>query len=474
MLTKRGRWFEYKGRPFYFMGADLQSLAARVDLDGERPYYVGALDHLCEAGINKVRIWGNCYFMPAGQCLQPFAWDSALGKWDLDTWSDAYWARIKDFVREAQARDIIVEFTLFSTYGNEGCWKYEGNYWSKTLNKNGAFTANAAGHYSPEQFHTGAYGLPVNPETTTSGHDIGYYQNLLLEKAVGELQPFGNVYFEIYNEWPGMRHPTRNHRLDMNRENDGRYKGWQYGIADSLKAQGALVSVHAGYAWSLEERQQYCDRYFDHPSVDILTVHYFSGRPDYAVAFFHDSQRKDKILQVNETHPIEASKPETLDRVTREAWAMLCAGGYFSYYHGDKAFPKEIGTPEWKAWMRRLAIVREVAESLPFSEMLPVDEQGREYAYLVRQGPTTGWMVFCQPGTAYLAYFWCNWQEEPTDMDIALDLPEGAYRYEILDPRSKDVLGAGTVRGEQPAHIPCPDLAAWSALSGLALVVRRS
>ncbi|MCJ7550183.1 MAG: hypothetical protein MUQ30_10940, partial [Anaerolineae bacterium] len=44
-------------------------------------------------------------------------------KWDLTQWDDAYWQRLRDFVAEAGARGIVVEYVLFCYFYNDTLWR---------------------------------------------------------------------------------------------------------------------------------------------------------------------------------------------------------------------------------------------------------------------------------------------------------------------------------------------------------------
>lgn len=87
--------------------------------------FTGAyVEKLGDFGIQK-----NTLAPAAGRLVLPWQRSNtpgyALGgtKFDLTTWDEAYFARLIDFVAEAQRQGIIVEINLFSAHYGDG-WKY--------------------------------------------------------------------------------------------------------------------------------------------------------------------------------------------------------------------------------------------------------------------------------------------------------------------------------------------------------------
>ena len=67
-------------------------------------------------------------------------------KFDLKRWDDAYFARLKDFVAQAAARNIVVELTLF-------CPMYEEAQWSLSP-MNAANNVNGVGAVGRNEVYT--------------------------------------------------------------------------------------------------------------------------------------------------------------------------------------------------------------------------------------------------------------------------------------------------------------------------------
>jgi len=442
-LQREGRWLCYEGKPVYLLGVDQQQMAAQKDVD-----YAAKLDILRAAGMNKIRIWGSNYFMAPDQALQPVAYRD--GRFDLDAWDERYWSRIRDFAQQAKERSIIVEYTLFANYADAEVWsgKYSaGMFWNRDRNRNGAFSANPGGSLIPEFFHTGVGGLPRYAEETTSGHDLAYYQGRLADRAVDELAPYGNVYFEVFNEWPGKR--------DLWQD----VYPWQQGFADRVHARGGIVTVNVAQPPAREALPGYWDR----PSVDVLGFHTYARTPRLVSDVWRSAQDKGKVLQCNESWSYLA---EGVPTVVREAWAHFLCGAYYGFYLDS---PGQIGSQDgWQGIAAAAKAIRRVADTVPFHEMSPVDEAGSDYASLVTQGPGDGWLVLCKPGEQYVVYFWGT----PSATDVHVRLPAGRYRCRWIAARAGRELLEREVDGADDAVIPAP-AADWDGDYGVVLVVAR-
>ncbi|MBW2526932.1 MAG: cellulase family glycosylhydrolase [Deltaproteobacteria bacterium] len=444
-LTREGRWLQYDGQYPFFVGYDYQSLAVRTDLD-----YTDALDHFESYRINKVRLWIYPWFM-GEDALSPWAY--AAGLHDLDEWNPAYWQRMHEFLDAAASRDIIVELSLFAPNWANRQDRFENTTWrvayNATFNENGAFSPNAQGHFVPDFFDLDL------AETSDSGQTLEDYQQALVDKAVSELASHRNVYFEICNEFP----------IVFNESQDAIHTLYPWQVQWSDRIHGAtprLVTAHSHQGSGAHTKG--IEHFWDEPSVDVLNFHFYSGDPAEIAGLLHDAQAKSKVLQQNESF----NHRTDLDSTTRETWAMFTAGGYGFFYGGDSDIPV-IGDAEWQRGAERLRALRDIAESVPFWTMSPVDGQGDEYDGLVTQGPAgANWQVLADPGSAYVVYLWGS----KTTTPLHIDLPAGSYSFEWLDPRNGDSLGTGTVSGADAAEIAAPPTADWDADVGLVLVVR--
>jgi hypothetical protein len=190
------RYLEFRGKPLILMGST-EHYGAVMNLDFD---YIPYLDELQRSGLNLTRTFTGIYVEPkgafniekntlapaAGRLITPFARSNEPGyrnggnKFDLSSWDEAYFRRLKDFIAQADKRDIIVEITLFSSIYEEAQWSV--NPQNPINNVNGL----------PEVSFTEVHSLE-NP-------DYLMYQERMVRKIVTELNGFDNIYYEICNE----------------------------------------------------------------------------------------------------------------------------------------------------------------------------------------------------------------------------------------------------------------------------------
>lgn len=462
-LERSGRWFTYNGQPTYLVGLDIQDPACNPHHE-----YRDQLDQYRAYRINSVRVFVYCYWAadPSTNYANTrgylFPWAYANGKFDLDVWNDTFWARLRDYVAQAKAREIMVEVTIIpsNVVGNSDWWP--GLAWNKDKNVNGAFSVNDAGHFSPQFFDL------TLPEVSTSDRRLKDYQQALIDKTIAELGSFDNVYFEVSNEFPG-----------------------RFGIVESVYAwqqtwarwihrlTPRLVSVHAQEYYG--DNTTGIQHLWDQPYVDVLNFHFGPhGTPEEIANLLHAAQLKNKILTNNESLEFDGDTDYAgihydLASQMRFAWGMLLAGGYFNLESGYvRLFEDHPGhvvndDPHWIAGAQRLKALRDIAEVAHFWEMSPVDRAGNEYDALISQGPSDiHRRLMANPGSRYLAYFWGS----KSSASVEIALPAGSYSYTWYDPRNGTVIGSGSVSGGGTATIPAPSTTSWDENLGLALLIQ--
>lgn len=439
----------YDGRYVYLVGVDAQELAVDVSEN-----YVATLAQLQAQRINKVRIWIDVYF-EGTSVLRPWAYDGRTGRFDLDAWNEAYWQRLQAFTAAAQARDIIVEVSIFDAYARDtrpdGWWRnpVQRQAWNKDFNINRAFSTNGAGHFFPN-FYTLTY-----PERSASGKTLSDYQRALVDKVIATLAPFHNVYYEIDNEFP-----------DDQATQDDVYPWQQYWAWYVRQRSGKIVDVYARSDLTGGGVQYY----WEQPYVDALNFHFYDRNPDHISALLHHAQRKGKILQCNESDDWsmgERVDMHALNGDTREAWAWFASGGYYAVYNGHRT-----DYAGWEVMAHRLKVLRDLADQVPWWRMSPVDSEGAEYDTLASQGPTRHWRILADPGSQYVVYYWSD-GPEPTTVSAQIQLPDGVYRYRWYDPTTGAPLATGAVSslgGRTAISAPPP---IWNSDVGVVLIIQR-
>src|SRR4029453_671168 len=97
-------------------------------------------------------------------------------KFDLTRWNEGYFRRLRDFVRRAGERGIVVEVSLFCTMYAEEIWRASP--------MNAACNVNGIGQVGPRE----VYSLKEPALTEV--------QESVTRKIVAELNNFENLYFE--------------------------------------------------------------------------------------------------------------------------------------------------------------------------------------------------------------------------------------------------------------------------------------
>ena len=138
-------YFLFRGRPAVLV-TGTEHYGAVLNLDFN---YVRYLDELRSKGLNLTRTFTGVYrevpgnFRIAGNTLAPAPgrficpWvEVSRDKFDLKRWNPAYFRRLKDFVRQAGKRGIVVELSLFCPYYEDSMWDVAP--WNAKNNINGA------------------------------------------------------------------------------------------------------------------------------------------------------------------------------------------------------------------------------------------------------------------------------------------------------------------------------------------------
>ncbi len=191
--------------PHYFLFRDKPAVlvtsgehyGAVLNLDFD---YIPYLDELKARKFNLTRTFSGTYredpssfgivdntLAPAPKrFLCPWARSSTPGaldggaKFDLKTYDDAYFARLKDFVAQAGKRGVVVELSLF-------CAVYDDKLWALSPMK-ADNNVNGVGKGGRLDLY--------NLKDT----ELTDLQEALVRKIVGELEDYDNLYYEIFIE----------------------------------------------------------------------------------------------------------------------------------------------------------------------------------------------------------------------------------------------------------------------------------
>jgi hypothetical protein len=194
-------YFLYKNKPAILITSG-EHYGAVLNLDFD---YVTYLDALKANKLNYTRIFTGAYVEDPGafdisknnlapaplRFVAPWArsstpgYDNGGNKFDLNTWDPSYFARLKDLIRQADKRNIIVEVTLFSSlYGSKEGWKSSPLHPENNIN-----TTDALDSY--KKVHTLENG------------NILQHQEKMVRKIVSELKEFKNCFMR-FRMSPGL------------------------------------------------------------------------------------------------------------------------------------------------------------------------------------------------------------------------------------------------------------------------------
>ncbi len=349
----------------------------------------------------------NRYLGPWARSEKPGYFDGGNG-FDLTRWDEAYFARLRKFLRAAQTRGVVVEMNLFCPLYNDKLWA--------------ASPMNAANNVN------GIGDCPRTEVLTLKHSRLLEIQLAFTRKMVRELNGFDNLYFEVCNE-PYFGGVTIE---------------WQHRIVDAiLESERTLPCKHL-ISLNIANGRKKVER--PHPGVSIFNFHYCV--PPDAVAMNYGL---NKVIGENETG--FRGKHDLLYR--SEAWDFLLAGGGL-YNNLDYSFTPKYpagdfrnykspggGSPELR---KQLGILKRFLDGLPLVEMRPDDSAIRSVSggLLAR--------TLSARGKSYAIYLHVPLPNKPKKIadhlrdrvqaTLALNLPAGAYRAEWIDTKTGNVAAA--------------------------------
>jgi Family of unknown function (DUF6298)/Cellulase (glycosyl hydrolase family 5)/Putative collagen-binding domain of a collagenase len=402
----------FNAKPTILVGST-EHYGAVLNLDFD---YVKYLDELHTRGLNLTRTFSGSYHElpssfgiventlapkpdrfigPWPRSATPGAGDG-LNKYDLNKWNEAYFIRLKDFVREANKRGVVVEVVLFCTIYDDKLW--------------GIHPFNPANNVQQ-----------IGPKSrlnvyTLKDKQLTAIQEQMVTKIVNELQDSSNVYYEICNEpyFGGVTPQWSKRMADV-------IRGAERGHAQHLIAQ----NIANGSATVKDPDQ----------NVSIFNFHY--AIPPDAVAA---NAKSGRIIADDETG--FKGKGDLAYRA--EGWNFLLAGGAiydnldysFTPHHPDGS--AEVTTSPGGAGenlRKQLAILKTFVEGLDFIQMVP--DNGFVKGGLPAKAIAR---TLAKRGEQYAVYI-----QGGARADLIVDLPAGKYRVDWLNPRTGRVDKSGAL-----------------------------
>lgn len=414
-------YFLYQNKPQVLI-TSAEHYGAVLNLDFDFNKYLATLG---AEKLNLTRVFTGIYVEPmgafnieknvlapaAGRYITPWVRSSQPGyrgggnKFDLSQWNEEYFDRLKQFMSEAQRRNVIVELTLF-------CPFYEKKQWvlSPLHPDNNVNNTELVGK---DSVHT----------LDHSGSLLAIQERLVV-KMVTELNAYPNLMFEICNEpyFGGVTLDWQRHiaRLIENTEKELAQK---HLITQNIANDSArIVAPYEG--------------------VSVFNFHY--ATPPTAVK---QNYHLNKAIGDNET----GFRGLADSTYRKEGWEFILAGGAlynnldYSFVAGyeDGTFKYHDkqpggGTPELR---KQLGFLKGFMESFEFIRMKPDRNFRFESAGAARVH------LLSEEGKQYAAYVLHGGK-----VTLSLPLPAGRYEVQWLDPASGKTLSS-EVRKHAKGHL---------------------
>ncbi len=419
-------YFEYDGRPTVLVASG-EHYGALLNGDFDYAAYFAELEL---RGLNHTRVFAGTYrevpgsfnigdntlapkpesfVAPWPRSDQPGAADGGA-KFDLGRWNEAYFRRLKDLLRQAESRGVIVELTLFCPHYRDEMWDVSPMNAKNNINGVGA--------------------VPREDALTLASESLVAAQKAVARKIVTELHGVRNLYYEICNE-PYARDLVPDE--------------WQREIAKTIaEAEGAAPAPHL-----ISQNYANGSKLIEDPNPLISLFNFHYSRPPESVALNYGLN-----LAIGNNETGFDGRADSTYRI--QGWEFLFAGGAlynhldysFAVGHesGDLRYTRSTPGGGGEVLRRQLGFLRRFFEKLPFLHMAP------DADVVVSAPPgATAWALSA-PGEVYAVYAHHGRlapdarpryrvdDKRQRDAKLVLNLPPGEYLVTWADPRSTATL----------------------------------
>ena len=414
-------YFLWGGKAAVLIGSG-EHYGAVLNLDFD---YAKYLEATAAAGLNLTRTFPGCYVEPQGafhiekntlapapgRLVCPWARSGEPGyanggnKFDLTKWDDAFFARLKDFMAQAEQRGVIVEMNLFTPMYEQMQWDYSP--------MNARNNVNGIGKAGKHEVFT----LDKEPALLA-------LQIAMTRKIVTELNGFDNLYFEVMNE-PYFGGVTQ---------------AWHDRIAETIvETEQALPKKHL-VSWNVANGAKQVEK--PHPAISLLNFHY--ANPPDAVA---QNYALNLPIGANET----GFKGTADEHYRMEAWDFMLAGGAlfnhldysFSVGNEDGTFPVNDPTPGGggPALRKSLHFLRTFLDGFDLPKMKPAPK-------LIGKGAPERWRAIGDGATRFAVF-----AKGAAAAEITFALPDGRWRQRWHEVTTGMLLLEGTVDAKDGAAL---------------------
>ena len=426
---------------FQYQGKEILLITSAEHYGGviNKPFdYVKYFDMLAEYGLNYTRIYPGAIVEPEGfwliedmmtpagkDLIVPWARSNVPGykgggnKFDLSKWDAEYFDRLRDFLKEANQRNIIVEICFYNCQ-NKPYWAF-----SPLQKDNNIQEVGDCDHITFQ---------------TLDNEPLVREQFRFVEKIVLETNEFDNVIYEVVDEPTLMLTPA--------------HKAYHW-IFEHLNliinTESKLPKKHI-LAQQLEIGVDFCDD----DRVALIVTQYIglNSRQVGGVPALNNCYCYNKPIELNETAYVPSWYDRDHEAISRlESWEFMIGGGAgFNQLNGYFVPSNPSGENEInRKILAGLRNLRTFLESFDFVKMTRdfdtpqkisiggsvnmISEKGKQYAmYIHHSFPNIGKFIasFYEPSYG---------QYEPK---VTLALAKGEYKVTFIDPETMKVLKEDT------------------------------
>jgi hypothetical protein len=423
-------WFSWRGRPVILVSSgDIY-----YDVFSPRHDFAGYLDALAAHGSNFTRMYpaGCTAFVPQDGDTSILPWVRLdTGAFDLDRWDPAYFRRLHAFMEHAARREIIVDVCLFN--GFTKAWAQINNYCWPLMPLNPARNIQGEGCADMDQFTT--LQVPANVRRQRDYvrkicTELDRYDNLLYDTS-DEPDCYGSIPASLADPWVEtvmneiVSADTRGHMI----------------------AQTHIPPLERGTGrdWCRDRRTSWLNAEYLRAIMDLPTQ-YDIGRPYVLIETLSPGESPLWDRWWSTMGLVMSGDFVAQSRI--HAWSFLTGGGagfleWSAHYH--PAGPAAPGEPQ-ATILRQKKVLRDFLYGFAFEKMhrftgfrgaaagptaepaawaTAIAEPGNQYALYLNHSS----QVSTAGDNGYYAAAQGSYEET-----LRLEVPEGSYRVEWIDP----------------------------------------
>lgn len=401
--------------------------------------YVAYLDALKANGLNYTRIYPGALFEPVGKYMTgntlgprpsnlilPWARSSEPGymlggnKFDLDHWDDAYFARLRDFLHQADERGVVVEICFFNSQYSD-TWPISPLYHENNVQGEGKCDWRAA--------------------QSLTDADVARREEDYVRKITQEANAFDNTILEICDEAASIGTGIT-------------LAGpWVARMADVVIATEKKLPKKHLIAQEVEGPFGGAMDFSADPRFDVVVGQYINGwiageagGEMGGIRGLDVKYGVNKPIELNETdyYPLNYRGDKIADSRV-EAWEFIVGGGAaFNQLNGLFTVENPAGKhPDDEKMFAALRHLGEFMGSFEFTKMHP------DKPFVAGGlGKDAYYRVLSEPGRQYAVYIHHSGERKTGSYEAApgsygeslvLNLPAGTYQADWVDPASGSV-----------------------------------